>query len=187
MDTKLLLIAIIAIGILVIGGWIVAMYNSFVTLDLAVDGQWAQVETQYQRRIDLIPNLVNTVEKYIEFEGGILQNITKLRSQWTASATVDDRVRASGQLDSAISRLLLVVENYPNLKADQGFSELRDELAGTENRIAVERMRFNDKVRTFNTAIRVFPNNLFASMFGYGARPFFESQAGAEVAPTVFG
>lgn len=174
----LVIIAVIAL-------WLVATYNGFITMTQAIDNQWAQVETQYQRRVDLIPNLVNTVKGYMMFEQSLLTEITTLRSQWMSATSVDDKVNVGNALDSALGRLIAVYENYPQLQSVVPVASLMDELAGTENRIAVERMRFNEKVREYNTAILVFPSNMLANMFGFTQKPYFESQEGAETAPTV--
>jgi LemA protein len=171
--------------VVVIAFWLIGTYNSFIALSQAVDNQWSQVETQYQRRIDLIPNLVNTAKGYMQFEQSLLTEITTLRSQWMATSNVDDKVNIGNALDSALGRLIAVYENYPQLQSIQAVASLMDELAGTENRIAVERMRFNDRVREYNTAILVFPSNVLAGAFGFGQRPYFESQEGAEIVPTV--
>lgn len=171
--------------ILVIALWFVFTYNYLIGLDQAVQNQWAQVETQYQRRYDLIPNLVNTVEGYMQFERSLLEEITTLRSQWAAAKTIDERVGVANQWDSAISRLLLVFENYPELKSIEAVNSLMDELAGTENRIAVERMRFNERVRGYNTVIKTIPTNVIANWFGFTERPYFEAVSGAEQPPVV--
>ena len=173
------------IVIVVIAIWLIGAYNSFITLSQAIDNQWAQVETQYQRRIDLIPNLVNTAKGYMQFEQSLLTEITTLRSQWMATTSVDDKVNIGNALDSALGRLIAVYENYPQLQSVTPVASLMDELAGTENRIAVERMRFNDRVREYNTAILLFPSNIVAGAFGFHQRPYFESQEGADVVPTV--
>jgi LemA protein len=171
--------------IAVIALWIVGSYNNFITLSQQIDNQWAQVETQYQRRIDLIPNLVNTAKGYMEFEQNLLTEITELRTQWMSTTDVDDRVNIGNALDSALGRLIAVYENYPSLQSVQPVVSLMDQLEGTENRIAVERMRFNDAVRQYNTAVLTFPSNVLANMFGFRQRPYFESQEGAEIAPVV--
>ncbi|MBN2202647.1 MAG: LemA family protein [Candidatus Aenigmarchaeota archaeon] len=169
----------------VIALWIVGSYNSFVSMNQAIDGQWAQVETQYQRRIDLIPNVVNSVKGYMQFEKSLLEEITTLRSQWMATSDVDNKVNIGNELDSALGRLIVVYENYPQLTSDTSLLQLIDELEGTENRIAVERMRFNENVRKYNTAVLMFPSNVLANMFGFSQRPYFESQEGADTAPVV--
>ncbi|MFH0929385.1 MAG: LemA family protein [Candidatus Aenigmatarchaeota archaeon] len=174
----LVIVAVVAI-------WIVGTYNSFISMDQAINNQWAQVETQYQRRVDLIPNLVNTAKGYMQFEKSLLEEITALRSQWTSTSDIDDKVNIGNALDSALGRLIVVYENYPQLQSIQAVSSLMDELSGTENRIAVERMRYNEKVRSFNTAVLVFPSNMLAGMFGFSERPYFEAQEGADVVPVV--
>jgi LemA protein len=171
--------------IAVVALWLIGAYNNFVTLNQQIENQWAQVETQYQRRIDLIPNLVNTAKGYMQFEQDLLTEITALRSQWASSTNTDDKVNIGNALDSALGRLIAVFESYPTLQASQPIASLMDELAGTENRIAVERMRYNEKVRVYNTAVLVFPSNMIANMFGFAQRPYFESQEGADVAPVV--
>jgi len=177
-------IAVVVVAVLAL--WAVATYNGLVGMQQAVNAQWAQVETQYQRRFDLIPNLVRTVQQYQQFEAGLLQNITSLRSQWQSATTVDQKVAIGSQTDSAISRLLLVYENYPQLQSVQTVSNLMDELAGTENRISVERMRYNNVVQSYDTALQTFPTNLLAGAFGFASRAYFTSATGAENAPVVF-
>ncbi len=176
-------IVLVVIGILVL--WSLLTYNGLVTKEQKVDAQWANVESQYQRRSDLIPNLVSSVQGYLQFERDLLTNITALRSQWQSSSTQEDRIKYGTELDSAISRLLVVVENYPELKSDTTVVQLMDELAGTENRIAVERMRYNNDVRDFNGAIRRIPGSIIASMFGFEQKLYFSSTPGSEVAPDV--
>jgi LemA protein len=170
----------------VLGLWAVATYNGLVGREQSVAAQWAQVETQYQRRFDLIPSLVNTVQEYQQFEAGLLTDLTSLRSQWSAAKTVDQKVAVGSATDSAISRLLLVYENYPDLKSHIEVSNLMDELAGTENRISVERMRYNTAVQSYDTAVRTFPTNLLAGAFGFAQKAYFTSATGAEAAPVVF-
>lgn len=177
-------IALVVVAVL--GIWLIATYNSLVGLEQAVAGQWAQVESQYQRRYDLIPNLVNTVKNYQQFEASLLTELTTLRSQWAAARTVSEQIDIGTATDSAIARLLLVYENYPELKAITAVSNLMDELAGTENRIAVERMRYNDAVRGYNTAIKIFPTNMIANAYGFVEKTYFASASGAETAPVVF-
>ena len=177
-------IAVVVVAVLAI--WAVATYNGLIGMQQAVDAQWAQVETQYQRRFDLIPNLVNTVKEYQQFEAGLLQNITSLRSQWQSATTVDQKVAIGSETDSAISRLLVVYENYPQLQSKASVSNLMDELAGTENRISVERMRYNTAVQSYDTALRTFPTNLIAGALGFTQKAYFTSATGAENAPVVF-
>ena len=160
-------------------------YNRFVTLDEGVKSAWAQVENQLQRRYDLIPNLVETVKGYAKQEKDVLVEVTNARARVGGAATVPDKINANNELTGALSRLLVVVEKYPDLKSNQNFLRLQDELAGTENRIAVERKRYNDAVQGYNVAIRSFPANLLAGMFGFGKATFFEAPAVAKAAPQV--
>ena len=176
---------LILIVIAVMAFWLIGTYNNFIVMTQRIDNQWAQVETQYQRRIDLIPNLVNTAKGYMQFERSLLDDITSLRTQWMATTNIDDKVNIGNSLDSALGRLIAVYENYPELKSIQAVASLMDELAGTENRIAVERMRFNDRVREYNTGIKVFPSNILANIFGFKERPYFQAEEGAEIVPTV--
>lgn len=165
--------------------WIGGTYNSLVALEEGVSNKWAQVETQYQRRVDLIPNLVATVKGAAAFESGTLEELTRLRSQWQTAGSVDAKVQTANQIESAISKLLVISENYPQLTATQNFQALQDELANTENKVAVERGRFNDAVKGYNTKVRMFPTNFVAGMFGFVQKTYFESVEGAENAPTV--
>lgn len=176
---------IVLIGLLFLGTGISA-YNGIVTKHETITAKWAQVENQLQRRNDLIPNLVSTVKGYAAHEKTVFEDVTNARSQWAKAGSLDDKVKAAGAMDSAVSRLLLVVENYPNLKADQTFLQLQDELAGTENRIVVERMRYNDAVRDYNVTVRVFPGNIIAGMFGYKpATEYFKAEEKAKSVPKV--
>ena len=177
------IIAGVAILILVI--WPISIFNGIIKTEVNVDTAWGQVQSVYQRRADLIPNLVETVKGIRDFEQETFLAITEARSRWQGAATPSEQVVAANQLESAISRLLLVVENYPDLKSSQNFLALQDELAGTENRINVERQRYNQAVGTFNKKLRVFPNNIIASMFGFEKREFFQAEQGAEEAVGV--
>lgn len=161
------------------------VYNSLVTLDETVNNSWAQVENQLQRRMDLIPNLVNTVKGYAEHEREVLTEVTKARASVANANTPEEAMTANNQLSGALARLMVVVEQYPNLKADQTFLKLQDELAGTENRIAVERRRYNETVREINQKIRSFPTVLFAGLLGFDKRDYFEAPQSAKDAPTV--
>ncbi len=171
--------------VLLLGLWYVGIYNSLIRLNEETNNKWAQVETQYQRRVDLIPNLVSTVKGAANFEASTLEEITRLRSQWQAAGSVNRKVDTANQIESAIARLLLVAENYPQLKATQNFQALQDELANTENKIAVERGRYNEAVRNFNAKIKTFPSNIVAGSLGYANRPYFNAKEGAESAPQV--
>ncbi|MBC2701407.1 MAG: LemA family protein [ANME-2 cluster archaeon] len=188
MNTRNVLFGVIGAIVLIIlltGGWFLSTYNGFVAAEEGVDASWAQVESQYQRRADLIPNLVSTVKGYAAHEEEVLTEITAARSQWGAAATQQSKMEAAGSMDSAISRLLLVVENYPNLKANENFLALQAQLEGTENRIAVERMRYNEQVRAYNTKIKRMPAGILANMFGFDEKLYFESDEGAENVPEV--
>ncbi len=180
---------IAAIVILVVAGSLYSFfkgtYNQFVTLDEAVKSSWAQVENQLQRRYDLIPNLVETVKGYAKQEKDVLVEVTNARARVGGATTVPDKISANNELSGALSRLLVVVEKYPDLKSNQNFIRLQDELAGTENRISVERRRYNEAVQTYNVAVRSFPENLLAGMYGFGKAAFFEAPAGAKTAPQV--
>ncbi len=159
--------------------------NNLVVLDEAVNAAWAQVENQLQRRFDLIPNLVNTVKGYAEHEKEVLTAVTNARSRVGSAESIPDKIDANRQLTSALGRLLVVMENYPNLKADQSFLALQSQLEGTENRISVERRRYNEATRAYNTAIRRFPSSIFANILGFQRKPFFEAAEGADKAPEV--
>ena len=184
------LIAVIA----VIAIWLVSVYNGMVGLDEGVNTAWANVETQYQRRADLIPNLVNTVKGYAQHEQSTFEAVVNARSKAT-SITIDpsnvtpeklqEFQQAQGELASALGRLIAISENYPDLKASEQFKELQAQLEGTENRINVARTNFNKEAQKYNTTIRTFPRNLFAGMLGFTQRAYFEADAGASQAPTV--
>ncbi len=164
----------------------IGIRNKIVTLDENVSAAWAQVETVLQRRFDLIPNLVNTVKGYAAHERGVFEEVTRLRSQWGAAKNAEERVATANQMEGALGRLLLVAENYPELKANQNFLALQDELAGTENRIAVERRRYNEAVQIFNTYIRRFPASMMAGFMGMERKTaYFEASPEAKSAPVV--
>jgi LemA protein len=177
----------IIIGIVVLLGIVlVSSYNRLVNLNEGIDGSWAQVENVLQRRYDLIPNLVNTVKGYVKHEREVLTEITRLRSQWGEAKTTAEKIEAARGIESALARLLVVIERYPDLKANENFLKLQDELAGTENRIAVERMRYNDIVRQYNIVVRRFPSNISARLFGFAKRDvYFEAVKEAKEAPKV--
>src|SRR6266702_6597988 len=190
------LLVIILFIVFVVGLFFWGTYNRLVGLQQGVDAQWAQVQNVYQRRADLIPNLVNTVQGAANFEKSTLTEVTNARASVgrvqidanhapVDAAKLQEFQQAQGQLSAALSRLLVVSERYPELRATQNFQNLQAQLEGTENRISVERGNFNTSVQDYNTAVRTFPTNLFAGMFGFQQRPFFEAQTGAEKAPTV--
>jgi LemA protein len=190
------LLVIVLIFAFVVGLFFWGTYNRLVTLDQNVNKKWGDVQTVYQRRADLIPNLVNTVQGAANFEKSTLTEVTNARASVgrvqldpnkapTDARQLEEFQAAQGQLSNALSRLLVVAENYPQLKSSQNFLGLQAQLEGTENRISVERNNFNTAVQEFNTAVRRFPTNMLAGMFGFQSRPFFNAQAGAEKAPTV--
>lgn len=174
--------------------WAVGSYNSLVKMDEGVESAWAQVENVYQRRADLIPNLVSTVKGYAAHESETLEGVIAARSKAT-QITVDPQnlspealqkfQAAQGELGSALGKLLAITENYPDLKANQNFLELQSQLEGTENRITVERQKFNETAKQYNTIIRQFPKNIFAGIFGFEKKPYFEAKEGSDVAPVV--
>ncbi len=189
---KSIIIIIAVVAVIVI--WAVSMYNGLVTMDESVNSQWANVETQYQRRADLIPNLVNTVKGYASHEKETLEGVVEARSKATqmqvnANDLTPEKLaeyqKAQGAVTSALGKLLAITENYPDLKANQNFLELQAQLEGTENHINVARTNFNNAAQAYNTAIRRFPKSLFASMFGFDKHAYFEAAEGTETAPTV--
>src|SRR6202161_3394731 len=167
MKAALAIIAVLVIFALIVGGSYVSHRNQMVTLDEQVKSNWAQVDVVLQRRADLIPNLVETVKGFAAHEETVFGDIAKARSALMNAQTPQDKIAANGQLDNALSRLLVIVENYPQLKSNENFLRLQDELDGTENRIAVERKRYNDVVQDYNTYIGLFPNNIIASLGGF--------------------
>ncbi|MDP2888729.1 MAG: LemA family protein [Bacteroidota bacterium] len=189
-----IILAVIAVLLLVAYSSVKNSYNSMVSMEEGVTAQWSQVENVYQRRADLIPNLVNTVKGYADFEKETLTQVIEARAKAT-QVTVDPTKldaqsiqsfqNAQSGLSSALGRLMVVVEKYPELKANLGFLDLQAQLEGTENRITVERMKFNESAQAYNTFIRTFPKNIFAGMFGFEKKAYFEAEAGAEKAPEV--
>lgn len=189
---KGLIITIVVIVLVAL--WGISSYNGLVSMDENVSNQWANVETQYQRRSDLIPNLVNTVKGYAKHESETLESVMAARSQATqvkidpSNCTPQQLAayqKAQGDVTTALGKLLAITENYPDLKANQNFLELQSQLEGTENRINVARKDFNDTAKKYNTSLRRFPRNIVASMFGFEKRNYFEAEAGAEKAPKV--
>lgn len=189
---KGLIITIVVIALVAL--WGISSYNGLVSMDENVSNQWANVETQYQRRSDLIPNLVNTVKGYAKHESETLESVMQARSQATqvkidpSNCTPQQLAayqKAQGDVTTALGKLLAITENYPDLKANQNFLELQSQLEGTENRINVARKDFNDTAKKYNTSLRRFPRNIIASMFGFEKRNYFEAEAGAEKAPKV--
>jgi LemA protein len=185
MKALLVIIGIIILAVIFIVLPLKNVYNNLVHLDEGVNNSWAQVENQLQRRYDLIPNLVETVKGYAAHEREVLTEVTRARASVGGAKTPTELMQANNDLSNALARLLVVVERYPDLKADQRFRDLQIELAGTENRIAVERRRYNDTVRTFNQKVRSFPTNMIAGMFGFEKRDYFEAPEAAQEAPKV--
>jgi len=178
-------VAVVVVIVLAIGGWLGGTYNSFVTKSQAIDAQWGQVETQYQRRFDLIPNLVNSVKGLMAQEKAVFDNLAEARTKYGGATTVDEKAEAASELEAALGKLLVVVENYPEIRSSTAVVGLMDELAGTENRISVERRRYNELVQSYNTSIKTFPNNMVAGMFGFTEKEYFKSVSGADLAPKV--
>jgi LemA protein len=191
---SIIIVGFLAIVVLGIVMWGTKVYNNMVSLNEGVTSQWGNVETQYQRRADLIPNFVNTVKGAANFEQSTLTQVIEARAKAT-SVTIDPTnmtaenmqqfQQAQGQVSSALARLMVVVEQYPELKATQNFRDLQTELEGTENRISVERRKFNEVARDYNTFIKRFPNNFIAGSFGFQAKPYFDAAEGSERAPEV--
>ncbi|MGD9569016.1 MAG: LemA family protein [Sedimentibacter sp.] len=178
-----LIVILVLLGIFAVS--IFGSYNSLVALDEDVNTQWANVESKLQRRYDLIPNLVESVKGAMAQEKEVFTAIADARAKLAGAGSTSEKVEASNELEGALSRLLVVVENYPELKSNQNVTGLMDELAGTENRISTERDRYNEVVRNYNATIRSFPKNILAGMFGFEQRPYFEATPGAETAPEV--
>ncbi len=179
-------LAILAIAVATIGIWAVSSFNSLVGLEENVDNSFAKIETQFQRRLDLIPNVVKTVEGVADFEQETLQNVVAARSAWATAGTANEKITAANEFESALSRLLVTVEAYPELKATEAFRDLIVELEGTENRIAFARNEYNDTTTDYNKTVRKFPRNLIANLFGFEKEKIlFKAAAGAEVVPIV--
>lgn len=178
------LIIVIAIVVL-IGIIIMSSYNGIVSLSEDVDSKYATIDTYLQRRADLIPNLVSTVKGYTQHEESIIDSITEAREKMTSAKTVTEKAEANDELTSALNNLMIVVENYPDLKASTNFTQLSDELSGTENRIAVARRDYNDAVKTYNLSIKQFPNSILAGMFGFDTATYFEASESSKDVPNV--
>lgn len=183
MKNKVLII--IGVIVVVLGVWMTSSYNSIVGLNESVSTQWAQVETQYQRRFDLIPNLVAAVQGSMKQETAIFSVIAEARKGYAGASTPDQKVAAANQMESVLGRLLVITENYPELKSNQNVQNLMAQLEGTENRVSVERMRYNETVQTYNLKVKRFPGNIVAFLFGFETKQAFTSEQGAEKAPQV--
>ena len=176
----------IVLGIIVVLAlWVGVSYNSLISQNEAADAQWAKVEAQYQRRFDLIPNLVNSVKGILTQEQTIFGEIADARTRYSGAATPNARAEAAGEVEGALGRLLVIMENYPTLNSSANVRDLMSQLEGTENRISVERSRFNDTIRDYNLSIKRFPKSIIAGLFGFSERAYFQSAQGADVAPTV--
>lgn len=184
---KGLIVLAVLVGVLVIGSFaVIGLRNNLVTADEAVTASWAQVENVLQRRSDLIPNLVKTVQGYAKQEKEIFTQVAEARAKLAGAGTIPEKISASRGLDSALARLLVVVERYPDLKSNQNFMALQDELAGTENRISVERMRYNESVQAYNLNVRRFPGNIVAGLFGFQKKDaYFEATPESQAVPKV--
>jgi len=176
---------VILIAVVVLVFWGFSSYNGLIAANEAVDGQWAQVEAQYQRRFDLIPNLVESVKGIMNQEQEVFTAIANARTRYAGATTVDEKAAAAGQVESALGRLLVITENYPQLQSSQTVQTLMSQLEGTENRVSTERVRFNDAVRSYNLKTKRIPGVVFAKLFGFDNRAYFEAQEGSEVAPKV--
>jgi LemA protein len=186
MKVALAVLGVIVLVVLVLGGSLIGARNELVTEREAVNGAFSQVDVAMQRRADLIPNLVETVKGFAKQEKAVIDSVTAARAALGGARTPAEKIAANGQLDTALSRLLVVVENYPNLKSNENFLRLQDELAGTENRIAVERRKYNETVQRYNTDIELFPKNIAASMFGFQRNDaYFKAETGAKQTPKV--
>ena len=186
MKVVLGVLGVLVLLALVLGGSLMGARNELVTGRNAVDGAWAQVDVALQRRADLIPNLVETVKGFAKQEQAVIQSVANARAALGGARTPSERIAANNQLDGALSRLLVVVENYPNLKSNENFIRLQDELAGTENRIAVERRKYNETVLTYNTNIELFPKNIAASLFNFQRNDaYFKAESAAKEVPNV--
>lgn len=182
--STIVIIVVVVILIAIIAG-LVSSYNGVVSLSEEVDNKFATIDTMLQRRADLIPNLVNTVKGYTNQEQAVIDSVTDARAKLAGANSVGEKANADQELTSALNNLLLVVENYPDLKSSQNFINLSDELAGTENRIATARKDYNDAVKKYNTKIKRFPTNIVSGMFGYGEKEYFQASEGSEEVPTV--
>lgn len=173
-------VAFAVILVLLVGAYLVSAYNGMITADQNTQSQWSQVEVQYQRRVDLIPNLVEIARKQMDFEQSTLTAVISARTAWLSAKTVDEKVAAGNQLDAAMPNFIATLEAYPNLRSSEINAKLMDEVAGTENRIAVERGRYSDSVKEYNLKIKTFPGNMVAGMFGFSEKAYFAATAGSD-------
>ncbi len=185
MKTGLIIVGVIVLLLLILGGSLVGTRNELVTERQAVDASWSQVDVALQRRSDLIPNLVETVKGYAKQEQTVYGDIAKARAALGGARNPEETLQANQQLTGALSRLLVIVENYPQLKSNETFARLMDELAGTENRINVERRKYNEAVQKYNTDLQLFPKNIAAGLFGFQSQPYFKAEISARAVPSV--
>lgn len=185
MKVVLPIIGVILFVIFISINWYIGTYNKLITMDVNVTEKWAQVENQMQRRYDLIPNLINTVKGYAKHEKEVFENIAASRAKLAGAGSVKDKMQAAQGMEGALSRLLMVVENYPDLKANANFTRLMDELAGAENRLTVERQRYNQAIKEYNLTIRKFPSSIIANQLGYEKKDMFQMAEEAKTAPKV--
>lgn len=183
--TLLVVIGVFAFIILIVVVWFIGTYNSLVSADQDVNNAWSKVENQYQRRADLLPNLVEVVKGYAKHEATVFEEVTKARSQWAGAKSQEDKMKAGDEMGSALSKLMVVVEAYPDLKASTSFTTLQAQIEGTENRISTERGRYTDTATAYNKKIKRIPTSLVADIYGYKAKPLFESDKGADKAPKL--
>lgn len=183
--SKYITLIVVVVIALILGLWIMGNYNSLIKLSQSADTQWAQVETQYQRRFDLIPNLVASVQGIMKQETAVFTAIANARQGYAGARTTDEKAAAAGQVESALGRLLVITENYPQLQSSQTVQTLMSQLEGTENRINVERMRYNDMVNAYNIEVRTFPGNMIAKIFGFEVKKNFQADTAAATAPKV--
>lgn len=182
MTLRFVTLAVLGVALVALPG---CSYNSFTSLEESIKGSWGEVQNQLQRRNDLIPNLVETVKGFAAQEKGILETIAESRAKLAGAKTPEETIKAANDQSAALSRLLVIVENYPQLKSDQNFMRLQDELAGTENRISQARRRYNEQIQAYNTLRRRFPANITASMFGFKEHPYFQAPESAQSVPKV--
>jgi LemA protein len=186
MKVVLVVLGVLLLIVLLMGGKLVGLRNDLVVQREAINGAWAQVDVALQRRADLIPNLVETVKGFAKQELAVVDSVTKARAAMMGARTPQERIQANGRLDAALGRLFVIVENYPQIKSNENFMRLQDELAGTENRIAVERRKYNEMVQRYNTSIELFPNNVAAGLFGFARNDaYFKTDPAARQAPGV--
>lgn len=187
--SSIIVVAIVAVAVIVPAMLVWGNYNGLVSAEIGVEEKWAQVQVQYQRRFDLIPRVVNATKLYINYEQDLLTDIAEARSGWTDSLNgdLDDQIAANGEVDSILGRLMAVViiEDYPELKGDEVVLSLIDELEGTENRIEVARLMYNEAVTVYNKRVRLFPGSIVAGMFGFESKPYYQAQEGSDEAPNV--